>query len=303
MTPELQPQPLLQGAMEFRQLGSSPEKIPVIGLGTWRYSAGIEPLLAGIENGASLIDTAEVYGSEEAVGRAIAGRRAQVFLATKARAGNFRRRELIAAAEGSLRRLGTDRIDLYQLHWPNYTVPIEETMAAMEELTNAGKIRFIGVSNFSVRELQTAQAALSKHKIVSNQVRYSLIDRTPERAMLDFCRQNAITLIAFSPLGAEFSLISSADPHGVLASIAKSSGKTPAQVALNWLIAKENVVVIPKASSVSHAVDVAHASGWRLGHAEYDLLSAKIRFHARGPLESVARRSARRLRQMLGRQL
>jgi diketogulonate reductase-like aldo/keto reductase len=303
MTPELQAEHLLQGAMEYRQLGSSSEKIPVIGLGTWRYSAGIEPLLAGIENGTSLIDTAEVYGSEEVVGRAIAGRRDHVFLATKARPRNFRRRDLFAAAEGSLRRLGTDRIDLYQLHWPNYTVPIEETMGAMEDLVDAGKIRFIGVSNFSVRELETAQAALSKHKLVSNQVRYSLIDRTPERTMLDYCRRNAITLIAFSPLGADFSLMSSADPHGVLVSLAKSSGKTPAQVALNWLIARENVVVIPKASSVSHAVDVAHASGWRLARAEYDLLSARIRFHARGPLESVARRSARRLRQMLGRQL
>jgi len=289
--------------MEFRKLGASSERIPVVGLGTWRYSGGLAPLLAGIESGAALIDTAEIYGSEEVVGQAISGRRRQVFLATKVRAGNFRRSDLIAAAEGSLRRLGTDYIDLYQLHWPNYTVRIAETMAAMEDLANAGKIRFIGVSNFSVRELREAQAALSSHQIVSNQVRYSLIERTPEVAMLDYCQKNGVTLIAFSPLGEEFSRLNAADPEGVLEGVAKKSGKTPAQVALNWLIAKENVVVIPKASSVRHAVEDALAAGWRLEPRDYQLLSDKVCFRRRGRIESVARRCARRLRQMTGKQL
>lgn len=298
-----QTESVLQGSIEYRYLGASSEQIPVIGLGTWQYSGGIEPLRAGIENGAYLIDTAEIYGTEEVVGQAILGRRSRVFLATKVRPRNFRRRDLIAAAEGSLQRLGTDYVDLYQLHWPSYTVPIEETMGAMEDLVNAGKVRFIGVSNFSVSELEKAQAALSKHRIVANQLRYSLIERTVEGGMLDYCQQNQITLIAFSPLGENFSHITSSDPEGVLAKVAKACGKTQAQVALNWLIAKENVVVIPKASSVDHAVEDSLASGWRLGRAEYELLSAKIRFRRRGRIECAMRRCARRGRQMLGKQL
>src|SRR4029077_13845353 len=135
---------------------------------------------AAIEYGACLIDTAEAYGTEEIVGQAISGRRDRGFLATKVLPRNFKRRDLVAAAERSLRRLGTDYIDLYQLHWPNETVPIAQTMQGMAELVDAGKIRFVGVSNFSVRALQKAQPALPKYPIVANQVQYSLIERTIE---------------------------------------------------------------------------------------------------------------------------
>lgn len=123
-----------------------------------------------------------IYGSEEVVGEAIREVRSKALVATKASPRNFRRADLLQAADGSLKRLRTTYIDLYQLHWSNYTVGIEETMGAMEELVDAGKIRFIGVSNFSVHALEKAQAALSKHKIVSNRVRYSLMERTVERA-------------------------------------------------------------------------------------------------------------------------
>jgi len=115
----------------FKQLGSSGIQVPAIGFGTWQYAGGVAPLSAAIDYGA-FIDTAESYGSEEVVGEAIRSRRGSVFLATKVRPRYFRRKELIKAADESLQRLGTDYIDLYQLHWPNYTVPIEETMAAME---------------------------------------------------------------------------------------------------------------------------------------------------------------------------
>src|SRR5260370_33584407 len=142
-------------------------RLPEIGFGTWNYRGGVEPLRAAIECGARLIDTAESYGTEEIVGEAIKGRRHQVFLASKALPRNFRRRDLLAAAERSLRRLGTDHIDLYQLHWPNLTIPIEEPMRAMEELVDTGKIRFIGVSNFSVRDMVNAQASLSKQRIAA----------------------------------------------------------------------------------------------------------------------------------------
>src|SRR5579872_2307512 len=171
--------------MESKLLGNTQIPLPEIGFGTWRYVGGVGPLRAAMEQGPCLIDTAEIYGTEEIVGEAMRGMRRRVFLADKVRPGNFRRRDVIAAAERSLARLGTDYLDLYQLHWPNEHVPIEETMAAMAELADAGKIRFVGVSNFSVQGTQRAQAALPGHRIVSNQVRYSLIERTIERELLE----------------------------------------------------------------------------------------------------------------------
>lgn len=289
--------------MDCKRLGSTAVQLPEIGLGTWQYTGGLEPLRAGIEHGARLIDTAEIYGTEEVVGEAIRGRRDEVFLATKARALNFRRRSLIAAAEGSLRRLGTDYIDLYQLHWPNYIVPITETMAAMEELVACGKIRYIGVSNFSVPELRAAQAALSTHKIASNQVRYSLIERTIESGLLQYCRQHQITIIAYSPLGTSFLELKKYDGEGVLVRTAKSSGKSEAQVALNWLIVKDNVVAIPRASTTAHAIEDSEASGWRLSESEYRLLDEKMGFERRAPLVSAMRRWKRHSAQLIGRAL
>jgi diketogulonate reductase-like aldo/keto reductase len=288
---------------ECKPLGASQVSIPAIGWGTWRYKGGIEPLRAGIDRGATLIDTAEVYGTEEVVGQAISGRRDQVFLATKVAPRNFRRDHLIAAAENSLRRLHVDHIDLYQLHWPNYTVPFEETMGAMEDLVKCGKIRFIGVSNFSVWDLQRAQAALSTCRIVSNQVRYSLIERTVERELLDYCAQQNITVIAYSPLGEAFSRLRAADAAGSLGRLAAKAGKSEAQIALNWLIAKPNVVVIPKASSVGHAIEDCGASEWRLAQAEYKLLEESIPCHRRGPIAATLARWKRYVDQCVGRQL
>jgi len=200
--------------MLLRELGKTGIRLPEIGFGTWNYSGGVEPLRAAIERGARLIDTAESYGTEEIVGEAIKGRRHQVFLASKALPRNFRRRDLLAAAERSLRRLGTDHIDLYQLHWPNLTIPIEEPMRAMEELVDTGKIRFIGVSNFSVRDMVNTQAALSKQRIAANQVRYSLIERTIEGGLLEYCQKKRIMVIAYSPLATGLGNIRAADPEG-----------------------------------------------------------------------------------------
>ena len=258
--------------MELKCLGSSQVRLPEIGFGTWQYTAGVEPLRAAVEQGACLIDTAETYGTEPIVGEAIRGLRHRVFLATKVRPGNFRRPELIAAAERSLERLGTDYIDLYQLHWPNEIVPIEETMQGMSELADSGKIRFIGVSNFSVRQLQKAQAALPKYRIVSNQVRYSLIERTIVSGLLEYCLRNAITVVAFSPLGSGLSQIRAADPEGVLARIAATTAKTEAQVALNWVISKNNVIALSKGSTAERVLENCGASGWRLSPDALDLL-------------------------------
>src|SRR3989338_9876231 len=182
------------------ELGKTGVQLPEIGLGTLQYSGGLEPLRKGVSLGAILIDTAEMYGTEEVVGEAVKGQRQQVFIATKVSGNHLRYDEVLRAAENSLKRLGTDYIDLYQIHWPDPGVPLKETMRAMETLVDAGKVRFIGVSNFYLKNLEEAQACMTKYRIVSNQVKYSLMQRGVEEDMLAYCQENNITLIAYSPL-------------------------------------------------------------------------------------------------------
>ena len=287
--------------MQYRSFAFQVQ-LPEVGLGTWKYVGGPRPLRHALELGATLIDTAESYDTEEIVGQAIQGIRHKAFLATKISPRHFRRRDVKTAAEASLRRLKTDYIDLYQLHWPNLIVPLEETMSAMEELADQGKIRLIGVSNFLVGELRRAQAALSRHRIFSNQVRYSLIDRTIEGRLLDYCQRNHIAVIAFTPLGHGLDHISRMDPSGVLERIAKQCGKTRAQVALNWCLAKEGVVTIPKASTIEHIAENCGASGWRLTAEQLQELSHGIRYQRRGTLEIALRRIARYVFQRIGRE-
>ena len=260
--------------MDYKQLGDTNIQVPDIGLGTWLYTGGAEPLLRGVELGAFLIDTAEAYGTEGAVGKAVRGVRNQVFMATKVSPEHFHRNDILKAADQSLKRLGIDTIDLYQLHWPNSSIPIEETMDAMESLVNAGKVRYIGVSNFSVAQLQEAQSVLSKAKIVSNQVEYSLTVRGIEADLLPFCQENQVTVIAYSPLAQGMEHILKKDSTGAIDKTVAATGKTAAQVALNWCVVKENVIAIPKANSVAHIEEDCGASGWRLSRDEVALLDA-----------------------------
>jgi diketogulonate reductase-like aldo/keto reductase len=290
-------------AVKHRRLGRTGFTIPEIGLGTWKYRGGVAPLRAGIERGAHFIDTAEYYGTEGTVGEAVQKIRDRVFIASKVSPRHFRRRDLLKAADESLLRLRTDRIDLYQLHWPNYTVPMEETMGAMEELAEAGKVRFIGVSNFSVGELRRAQAALSKHRIVSNQVRFSLVDRTIEPRLLRYCQQNDITVIAFTPLAHGLQNLRARDPGSALADVAARNGRTEAQVALNWCLSRDGVVAIPKASTVARVEENCGASGWSLSPDDVALLDRSIRYRRRGVAEAALRRLARRIVQHFGRSL
>ncbi len=286
--------------MNYKFLGDTTVRLPEIGLGTFKYKGGADPLRAAIALGAGLIDTAESYGTEEILGEAIKGNRERVFLADKVSPAHFRRPALLQAAERSLQRLRTDYIDLYQLHRPNYTVPIQETMAAMEELVGQGKIRFIGVSNFSVAELKMAQAALSKYKIVSNQVRYSLVERSIEPELLRYCQENRITVFAYSPLARGLPHIKLRDPENILAHVAAITGKTESQVALNWCIVKNAVIAIPKASSIDHVVEDCAASDWRLSPDQIRLLDEGIGFRRRGRPEATLRRVARRVLQRIG---
>jgi diketogulonate reductase-like aldo/keto reductase len=182
--------------MNYKTLADTHIPIPEIGLGTWQYTGGVGPLRRGIELGATLIDTAEAYRTEDVVGQAIQGMRDRVFIATKVSPSHFRRNDLLRAADQSLRLLKTDYIDLYQLHWPSPNIPIAETMGAMEELVQAGKIRYIGVSNFSVLEMEEAQDALRTEKIASNQVLYHLAERDIEEDLIRYCQQRKITILA-----------------------------------------------------------------------------------------------------------
>ena len=286
--------------MEHRNLSETGVELPVSGLGTWNYTGGIEPLRTGISLGAWFIDTAESYGTEEVVGRAIQGNRKGVFLATKVSPRHFRQADVMTCADRSLRRLNTDYIDLYQLHWPNYTIPIAETIGAMELLVDRGKVRFIGVSNFHMHDLKNAQKAMTKHKIVSNQVRYNLIDRTIELGLLEYCRQQKITVIAHSPLASGPSSIMAKDPERVLEKIAKNRSKSAVQVALNWCVSTKGIVTIPKANSIDHVKENCAASDFDLSPEEIQLLGTKIKFNRRGPLEVVLRRMARHGLQMIG---
>jgi diketogulonate reductase-like aldo/keto reductase len=275
--------------MEFKRLGKSKVEIPVLGLGTWgiggfssRHLGGerdaVRALQLGIELGMSFIDTAEVYAnghSEEVVAQAVSGARERVFIATKVSTENLSFERVLRSFESSLKRLKTNYVDLYQVHWPNSKIPITETMKAMEQLVSEGKIRNIGVSNFSVQQTREAQDALSKIYLASNQVEYSLIERSIEEDLLPYCTKEHITIIAYSPI-ARGNIPSGGrgDKWRTLDEIARKYAKTRAQVALNWLITKEPVVAIPKAANLQHVRENVGAMGWNLSREDHDALSA-----------------------------
>ncbi|RLG42237.1 MAG: aldo/keto reductase [Thermoproteota archaeon] len=256
--------------MEWERLKGTGDRIPKLGIGTYRMEgdpqAATEAIRLAVDLGMGLIDTAEMYGwgrVERIVGEALRPfDREEYFLVTKVWSTNLRRRALLRAAQGSLERLGVEYIDLYLVHWPNPEVPIEETIRAMEELVAEGKVRNIGVSNFDLALLKRAVDATRKVEIAANQVRYSLIDRRIERDLLPFCQREGILIMAYTPL--EKGRLAT-NPPRALAEVARAVGRTPAQVALNWLISKPKVAAIPKAARVEHVRENSGALGWRLG--------------------------------------
>ncbi len=274
--------------MEYTSLGRTGERLSQVGLGTWQLGTNeaieTDALNAGFDSGINFVDTAEIYGTEPIVAKAIAGRKG-IFVATKVFPSHFRHDDVIRACDASLRKLGVKQIGLYQLHWPSGGIPIRETMGAMERLVKDGKIRHIGVSNFSVPELSEAQDAMKENEIVSNQVEYSVLVRDPEVGLADYCRKERISIIAYSPLsrGKIFD-----QKYGRLAvflsGIGARHGKTPTQVALNWLISKGNVIPIPKASTRDHVLEIAGACGWKLGKKEMQEMDAFLRDYKRAPL-------------------
>jgi diketogulonate reductase-like aldo/keto reductase len=251
----------------------SGEAVPVLGQGTWgmaedprRRTEEVAALRFGFDLGITLIDTAEMYASGEAealVGEAIVGRREELFIIDKVLPENATKAGTLAACEHSLRRLGTDRLDLYLLHWRG-NVPLEETLEAFSELVEAGKIRYWGVSNFDVVDMIELWRLTGGVDVAANEVLYNLTRRGIEYDLMPWCRKRRIPIIAYSPIEQGRLL-----GHGELKRVAARHDAKPAQIALAWLLRQDGIVAIPKAANIAHVRENLAALELRL--TEQDL--------------------------------
>jgi len=262
--------------MQTKPFGWTGVEVALIGQGTWhmgdsrrRCADEVAALRAGLELGMTHIDTAELYGgggAEEMIADVLRGRRrADVFLTSKVSPQNGSYAGTIAAAERSLRRLGTDYLDLYLLHWPGRH-PIGETMRAMEDLVSAGKIRFLGVSNFDVDELRDAMRALTRQRIAANQVLYNAATRGIEQDLIPFCERESIAVVGYTPFGNWPGRGSQA--VRALTEIGTRHGRTARQVALRYLTRTPALFAIPKASDLEHVRENAAAGDFDLSPEE-----------------------------------
>lgn len=265
-----------------RPFGTTGRPVAVVGQGSWRAEESaarnvIAALCRGLDLGLTHIDTAEMYGSgaaERLIARAIQGRRDQVFLVSKVLPGNASRRGTIRACEQSLARLGTDRLDCYLLHWRG-SHPLEDTVAAFEELRAAGKILSWGVSNFDVDDLEELAVLAGPGHPACNQVLYHLEERAIEHSVLPWCRSHGTAVVAYTPFGQSGRPFDPAQPGArVLAQVAAAHGATPRQAALAFLLRHPDTFVIPKASSLAHVEENAGAGALRLTAAEIARIDA-----------------------------
>jgi diketogulonate reductase-like aldo/keto reductase len=243
------------------------ERVPALGQGTWhmgedrrRAAEEAAALRLGIELGMTLIDTAEMYGSggaEEMVARAAEGVRDSLFIVSKVYPHNASRDGVVAACERSLKRLATDRIDLYLLHWRG-SIPLVETLEGFQRLERDGKIRYHGVSNFDRSDMEQWAALKGGEAVAADQVLYNLSRRNPDSDLVPWCRKHQVAIMAYTPLGQGNML-----GNRALFDAARHRGATPAQIALAWLLRQEGTIVIPKASRPEHvrenrgALDIA----------------------------------------------
>jgi diketogulonate reductase-like aldo/keto reductase len=252
------------------------EVVPRLGMGTWHMgeragnrAAEIAALRLGLDHGMNLIDTAEMYGeggAESVVGEAIHGWREGVFVVTKFYPHHASRLKLIAACDNSLAQLGGETIDLYLLHWRG-TVPLQETVATLEELVKVGKIQRWGVSNFDVADMEELVAVPGGDRCAANQVLYNLAHRGIEFDLLPWCAQRRIPIMAYSPLD-EGRLAR----HPALVSVAARLGVDPGQVALAWLLRNPDVITIPKAATIAHVKANRAAADFLLDKAALEVL-------------------------------
>src|SRR6185436_6169611 len=251
--------------------------VPALGQGSARLARGRRPqaeeeaVRAGISLGMTVIDTAEIYGSEEFIGRAIAGQRDRVFLVSKVWPNHVAGDGIARACEASLKRLGTDHLDLYLLHWPQKGVGISHVVAGFEDLVAKKKIRSWGVSNFGVREMEELFRVPRGDRCATNQIPYSLDDRAIERGVLPWCRKRGMPIMAYSPLGGEGAKLLR---HETLARIGAAHGCSAATVALAWAIRGGDVIAIPQSGSVAHVKENAVALSLTLTPQDLQALDA-----------------------------
>lgn len=258
--------------MERRPFGSSNRLVPVIGQGTWYLDqvdrrVAVATLRRGLDVGMTHIDTAEMYGTEDIVGEAIAHRRDEVFLVSKVLPQHASRMGTIAACEASLRRLRTTHLDCYLLHWRG-TFPLADTIHAFEDLRKQGKIHAWGVSNFDVDDLKETRELANGAHFVCDQVLYHLQERGIEHAVLPWCESRNVAVVAYSPFGHGRFPSERSNGGRILAAIAAAHGATPRQVALRFLVRRPSVFAVAKASSPEHAEENAGAGTLMLTDAE-----------------------------------
>lgn len=260
--------------MTERPFGRLGDLVPVIGQGTWQMEStpreAVRALQRGLALGMRHIDTAEMYGSgrvEKIVGEALAGRRDQAFLVSKVLPANASYEGTIQACERSLAALGTDRLDVYLLHWPG-DHPLEETFRAFRKLKEDGKIRAFGVSNFDVAEMEEAVAVVGAENVACNQVLYHLEERAIEAQLVPWCAERGIPIVAYSPFGSGSFPRRTTREGEVLDAIARKRGLTLRQVALAFLTRRPDVFAIPKASAIAHVEENAAAGDVTLTREE-----------------------------------
>jgi diketogulonate reductase-like aldo/keto reductase len=266
--------------MRTRTLGANGPAITVVGYGAWQAGGRnwgdpvpdddvVAAMRAAVDSGQTWIDTAEVYGnghSEELVGRAIAGRRDDVFLVSKVLPHHATRQGTVEACQASLRRLGTDRLDLYLLHWRG-GVPVAETVAAFEALVSHGLIRSWGVSNFDVPDLDQLVGLPGGDRVQTDQVLYNLARRGPEYDLIPWCRGRRMPLMAYSPVD-HGRLVK----HRAVRHMAAEKGITPAQLAIAWVLRTPDVFAVAKASTRAHVIENRAALEISFSQAELDAL-------------------------------
>lgn len=271
--------------MKSNPFGRTGANVSVIGQGTWYLDHGdrkraIAALQRGLDLGMTHVDTAEMYGDAELViAAAIASRRDEVFLVSKVLPSNASRHGTVTACERSLKRLKTDRLDCYLLHWRG-SYPLEDTVAAFEQLVKAGKIKSWGVSNFDVDDLDEILGIAGEGRIACNQVLYHLKERAIEHAVIPWCENHGVAVVAYSPFGHDDFPADDSKGGTVLGRIAQARRATPRQVALSFLTRATTVFAIPKASSAEHAGENAAAGDLELTQQEMTALDAAF---PRGP--------------------
>ncbi len=258
--------------VEYKEMGRTGEKVSALGLGTYgisNYKRGEEAFIYAIERGINLIDTAEIYNTEDFVGGIIKKvGRDKLFITTKVWPKNLATKEsTLKAARGSLNRLGINSVDLILIHWPHDTLRIPEQVKNIESVHKEGLARYIGVSNFSVDQMEEARNSTSSTELVCNQVKYNLVERSIEKDVIPYCDRNRMTVVAYTPIEKGKS-----SKIKEVKEISKKLGRTPIQVALNFLMSKKSVIPIPKTEDLGHMKEIIGSLGWKMNSAEIGLI-------------------------------